>query len=245
MAGNEDLRHLRYAGRFVDFQAEAVARAVEEALHAAVLRARLVAPAFEQPFHFSMDIASVHPGLDPGERDFLSFQHRIVQPPERVGHRPLRHGAGDVRVVPGLRGLGKQVEDYGLAGAQRSGTAVVGVAALDTPGDDRVLGDAVPFQQVDVDALPEVFGSQRPLRPVEQAALHGSFGQYAESHAQGVFRVAGGVRDGRDLVVGLHRALVPEGIHLRRHHESPIPKLVGVTQGKAVRYADVLHIPFP
>ena len=58
----EDLRHLRYAGWFVDFESEAVARAVEEALHAAVLHARLETPGFEQPFHFPVDLLTVHPG---------------------------------------------------------------------------------------------------------------------------------------------------------------------------------------
>ena len=111
------------------------------------------------------------------------------------------------------------------------------------PGDDRVLGDAVPFQQVYVDALPEVFRSQLPVRSVERAVLHGGLGEHAERHAQGVFRVPGRLRDGGHLVFGLHRPLVPEGILLRRHLEPSIPQLVGVAQGEGVRHEDAFHLP--
>src|SRR5580765_7201561 len=96
---------------FMDFQAKAVARAVEEALHAAIFFAGLVAFGFKEFFHRVMDGVCLYTGSHLLERQFLGSEYSVIQLPGSFAGTTTNNRACDVAEVAGPLGAGEDVED--------------------------------------------------------------------------------------------------------------------------------------
>ena len=142
----EDLWHIRYPRRFVDFQPEAMTCAMKETLHSIILGARLVTSAIKNLFYSRMDFLAVDPSPNLRKCHFLSFENSIVHSPKTIDNWALYHSAGDVCKVSGLVRFREEVKNNRFTRAQWPVAAVVGVAGLDASGYYGMLSGAVSFE---------------------------------------------------------------------------------------------------
>ena len=164
MARLKEVRVFRYAGGFVDLQAEPMTGPMKKPLHTSVFLTGFISSAGEQIFNCFMNFLAVDTCLEPGKDLFLSFQNRVIHPFEHIRCGSFDDRAGDVGEIAGFHGFGKHIQNDRRIRRQRSGAGVVRVTPLDTAGHDGMLGDAVPFQQVDVQESFDVFGREWSFR---------------------------------------------------------------------------------
>ena len=125
--------------RFVDFQSQSVAGAVEESFHPPVAPAGLVTLLRKILLHRAhARPSSERPAPQLFEADLLSAKHRVVQPPHPFARAPAHDGAGDVAEITGPLRAGKNINDDRLIRAQRTEAALVRVTALLAARDDGV-----------------------------------------------------------------------------------------------------------
>lgn len=96
MARLEDTRGFADAWRFVDFQTQSVAGAVEEALHSAVDFSGLKALCFEEVHNGLVNFFAICACADSFQGQDLAIEYGVVQASHFFGRFSADHGAGDV-----------------------------------------------------------------------------------------------------------------------------------------------------
>ena len=131
------------AGRFVDFQTQAMTGAMKEALHSAVHLAGFVTGGGEQFLHGLVNARGLRAGAHEVEGGILSAEDGIVELAHGFARATFDHCPRDVAKITGLLGTRKDVEDDRLVGAQRAIAGLVRVARLFAASDDGVAGQSV------------------------------------------------------------------------------------------------------
>lgn len=148
------------AGAFVDFEADAVAGAVEEAAHAALFTGGFEAAVAEDAFDGGVDFGSEAVLAEGEQGEFLGFDDGGVHGANAFAGAAADDGSGDIAVVAGALGSGEDVDDDGLVGGEGAVAAFVGVAALAAAGDDGVRGVASGLEDGGGDDTAETFGGE-------------------------------------------------------------------------------------
>ena len=132
---------------FVDFEADSVSGSVDESLGYSVDGFGLVSTPMEFASSGGVDVVGPSSGLDGVERGGLRGFDGVVHFFEFGGCWSATDGAGDVAPVAGFSRPWKNVEDDGLSGAKRAGSAFVRIGGVRAAGDDGFVRDAFAVEQ--------------------------------------------------------------------------------------------------
>ncbi len=223
--------------RLVDFQAEAVAGAVEKSLPAAVFNLGRIALVGEEFFHHVVDDAAFDPGFHRIEGEFLALQAGVPKSALLLAGAAPNDRAGDVAVEARANVAWEDVEDEELVGKKLTRSAMVGIAGLLATSDDRVPAGLAPGTDhggFHLDA--EEFGGQ--VRAVEgQRAvlqnLRGAEDFDATGHSD--LRDADGIFQSMDLGSGFDFALWHKRAANGLHIDAGFFQIAGVAEGKIRR----------
>jgi hypothetical protein len=102
----------------MDLEPKTMASAVEETSHTPVVFARFIAFAREVFLNGLMDFGRGHAGAHFDEGDLLALLNRRVEFADRFAGAATHDCASDIAKIAGLLRTGKDVNNYGLIGAQ-------------------------------------------------------------------------------------------------------------------------------
>ena len=222
----------------MDVEPDAVAGAVEKALLPAVHDARGMAAPLHGPSDLGVNGPARRAGANQLDAAELSGEDGVVEPPQLVGGPALDHGPRHVRVIAGLRGARKYIEDDALVGVDGTRALVVGVHPVLTAGDDGVLGDAVVFHERDVHDLLEVFGGQGAAPVDHLVTADRARPQHVEGRLECRLGVPLRLLDGGDLLDRLDDPLGEEGVRPRGHRQATLAEAIGQLEGEVRGHLD-------
>src|SRR5204863_9542969 len=116
------------------FHPDAVAGAVKESLHAAVVAAGPVTFAREETLHIIVNVGRGRALAHLVEGHLLAALHGVIKPSHRFAGAALHHRAGDVPEIAGLLGARKNIDDDRLVRAQHAMADLVRVTGLHAAG---------------------------------------------------------------------------------------------------------------
>lgn len=148
------------AGGFMDFEADAVAGAMEESLHVSVAAARFEAGFPKGFFGREMNLGATNAIAEVVHGGGLGTGHRGVHGSDMFRGPPANDRPCDIPEVAGALGSGKDIDDDRFIGPEFTVSALVGVAALAAAGDDGVGGVAARLEDGGIDDGAESFGGE-------------------------------------------------------------------------------------
>jgi hypothetical protein len=129
------------AGGLMNFEAEAVSHTVEKSGPAPAPDLGGITTVPKPVAEFVLGFLAVESRSKLSKNPFLALGDRGVYLLKSLRRPAFDHRAGDVSEITGAGIAGKDIENNGLMGAERTGTSFMGVTGLDAAGHNGVFGE--------------------------------------------------------------------------------------------------------